>query len=209
MGNQSSKVASRAASAAKRSYPSPTAANSNTITSNTAPSPAPQPPQPSAQVHPSSPSSSTKSSHIELDARDPHFASSLSRAGRAQRIPQPPSSNSPKTSPTTSFPTSSQPPHLQQAPSGQNIFPTQGRAGNPALQIVAARERVARQWEAEQEGMGRKGFEGRTLLSAREIREVLKAVEAGKGTEELERGVRLRRGLVDGWGAREGVVESA
>ena len=198
MGSSSSKVASRAASAAKRSYPS--------AASTTTPAAAPAQPQPpstaTAQSHPSvqtHPPSDYKSDIVELDARDPTFASSLSRAGRAQRVPQPPSPQSPTTFPQSSFPTSSRPPQLQQAPAGQQIFPPKqaSNANNPALQIVAARERLARQWATEQEGIGRKGFEGRTLLSAKEIKEVLAMRDQG-GMEDgdIEKRMRLKPGVM-------------
>jgi hypothetical protein len=81
----------------------------------------------------------------------------------------------------------------------------QGGAGisssstNPALQIVAAKERTARQWAAEQDGLGRKGFEGRTLLAAKDWKEAFRLrEEAGMADEEVERAMRLKSGVLSG-----------
>lgn len=132
---------------------------------------------------------------IELDGRDPHFGAALSRAGTARRIPQPPSPSSPNAQPQSAFPTSSQPPKPQQAPTGQFIFPSTAPGANPALAIVQARDRLTKQWEMESESLGRKGFPGRTLLSARELREALNVRDV-KGPEHAEKTMRLKRGML-------------
>ena len=46
--------------------------------------------------------------------------------------------------------------------------------------VVRARERIARIWEEESERVGRKGFEGRTLLGAKDVREIVGARERGE-----------------------------
>jgi hypothetical protein len=81
----------------------------------------------------------------------------------------------------------------------------QGGAGisssstNPALQIVAAKERTARQWAAEQDRIGRKGFEGRTLLAAKDWKEAFRLrEEAGMADEEVEKAMRLKNGVLSG-----------
>lgn len=80
--------------------------------------------------------------------------------------------------------------------SGQNIFPSQ--RNNPALLAVQARQRVARQWDQEMEDQGRPSFAGRTLMSAQEIRQALTSRdEGGKVTQEVEKQMRLRPGVLD------------
>jgi hypothetical protein len=71
---------------------------------------------------------------------------------------------------------------------------------------VQARDRLTRRYEAETDALGRKGFEGRTLLSARDLKEALAMREAGREDEEVERAMRLRRGFLVG--LPEGVVGS-
>lgn len=195
MGNSSSKVASRAAGAAKRQYPSTISSAVKSAPNVAAPPTSTAAP---AQVHPSptqEPPSANRSDVIELDGRDPHFGAALSRAGTARRIPQPPSPTSANAQPQSAFPTSSQPPKLQQAPTGQSIFPTTAPGANPALAVVQARDRLTKQWQMENESMGRKGFPGRTLLSARELREALNMRDV-QGAEQAEMTMRLKRGML-------------
>jgi hypothetical protein len=220
MGNKSSKVASNAAGIAKRQYPSTV----SSAVKSSKPNPITAPPSQAAfadtaettlptQSHPSpaaAPPQDTKSSFIELDGRDPQFASQLSRAGTARRIPQlsqtSTSSTTSQPRPTQAFPTSSRPPEPQQAPTGQHVFPptysatpnASGAPANPAIAIVQARERLTRRYEAETEALGRKGFEGRTLLSARDLKDALAMRQAGNSEEEVERSMRLRKGFLTG-----------
>jgi hypothetical protein len=73
------------------------------------------------------------------------------------------------------------------------------------MAVVQARERLTRRWQEENEAAGRKGNEGRTLLSAKEIREALNA-RSVRGEEEAEKVMRLRRGVLGQRGMGEGVV---
>jgi hypothetical protein len=132
---------------------------------------------------------------IELDGRDPQFGAALSRAGTARRVPQPPSPHSPEAQPQSAFPTSSRPPMPQQSPPGQSIFPSSNPAANPALAVVKARDRMTKLWQAENDGVGRPGFQGRTLLSAKEIREAIN-IRAVKGEAEAEKMMRLKKGVL-------------
>jgi hypothetical protein len=195
MGSSSSKVARTAASTARRQYPSTSSIPTNTTrtsnprTTNAAPSS--DPPAP-AQVHPNpsrAPPSSTKSEQIDLDGRDPQFGSRLSQIGPVQPVSQSPSNQH-------QFPPSASP--NQQ---GQNIFPGTSPATNPALLIVEARERIGRLWEDESESLGRGSFQGRTLISASQIREVLSMKENGMESGEIEKRLRLRAGLIKRLGA--------
>ncbi|RMZ78179.1 hypothetical protein DV738_g3962, partial [Chaetothyriales sp. CBS 135597] len=82
-------------------------------------------------------------------------------------------------------------------PTGQNVFPSRSAVTNPAIAIVNARDRIAQQFEEELEGAGRKGFAGRSLLSASEIREVIGAKEQGRWADgAIEKQFRLRSGVL-------------
>lgn len=50
-------------------------------------------------------------------------------------------------------------------------------------------------WQAENDGVGRPGFQGRTLLSAKEIREAIN-IRAVKGEAEAEKMMRLKKGVL-------------
>lgn len=203
MGSSSSKVAGKAAGAAtRRQYPS-TSSIVNSAASTThaplrprAPLQSSEPPAPS-QVNPdpvTSPPAAQKSEHIDLDGRDPQFGSALRRIGPAK-----PSSDY---KPEDAFPTSSQP---MQA--GQNIFPS--TANNPAIILVQARTRFEKQWETENDDRGRTGFAGRTLLSARDIREALTLRdETGIISQDVEKQMRLKPGTLDRMVAK-GIVANA
>jgi hypothetical protein len=66
---------------------------------------------------------------------------------------------------------------------------------------VEARERIERLWEDESESLGRGSFQGRTLISASQIREVLSMKESGMESGEIEKRLRLRAGLIKRLGA--------
>lgn len=205
MGSQASKVASKAAGAAgRRQYPSTSSILNSAKSAPKTPSVSNPPPQPAA-VHPSpqaEPPSPTRSEHIELDARDPQFGSALQRAGIARRVPR---HSAP---PESAFPTSSIPPAAQQSP-GQHIFPSSSPSANPAIAIVEARERIAKRFEEESESLGRGSFQGRTLITAREIKEALRLRdEGGKSAGEVEKQMRLKPGIISQLGP-PGVVGNA
>ena len=205
MGSQASKVASKAAGAAgRRQYPSTSSILNSAKSTANAPSVANPQPQ-SAAVHPSpqvEPPSSTRSEHIELDARDPQFGSALQRAGIARRVPQHSASKE------NAFPTSSMPPAAQQSP-GQQVFPSSSPSTNPAIAIVQARDSIAKRFEEESESLGRGSFQGRTLITAREIKEALRLRdEGGKSAGEVEKQMRLKAGIISQLGP-PGVVGNA
>ncbi|EXJ79369.1 hypothetical protein A1O3_08871 [Capronia epimyces CBS 606.96] len=195
MGSSSSKVAGRAAGAARRQYPStssitntgPSTSNAPLKSTNPAPAPAPAPAQ--VQVRPSpaaSPPAAERSEQIDLDGRDPQFDSVLRSLGPAK-----PASTSEDRPVEDAFPTSSQP--MQQ---GRNIFPTS--AQNPAIMLVQARERINRRWESELDNQGRRGFAGRTVVSAKDVKEALALRdEAGKSSSEIETQLSLKPGILD------------
>lgn len=80
--------------------------------------------------------------------------------------------------------------------SGQNIFPSS--TNNPAILLVQAREKFGKQFEVEADGRGRAGFPGRTLLSAKEIKEVFTLRDdGGKTSQQIENELRLKAGILD------------
>ena len=188
MGAASSKAAKTASSAATRKYPS-SAATSRA--SNPAQKQWPTSTQPRPSVHPEPSASSSKDQVIELDARDPDFGSRLSQIGPVQPTPtwSPSSTFAPTQTETTTSPSS------QAANARQQIFPSPST--NPALVVVAAREKYTRAFEHESENLGRPMFAGRTLIRAEEIRKILSMRDdMGKTGAEIEKQLRLQPGLV-------------
>lgn len=190
MGSGASKQAGKAAAAAgRRQYPSsPSILNQATSTSN-APGESGRPNVPS-QVHPDpaqAPPSDTKDAHVELDARDPQFGDALKRLGPAISVE--------RAAPhQAAFPTSSQPPLGQQ---GKNIFPSSDPTANPSLMIVKARDRINQKYDEEVEGIGRSSSGGRTLVSAKDIKEAIRMRDqGGMSSEEIEKQLRLKSGIL-------------
>ncbi|KAI1613634.1 hypothetical protein EDD36DRAFT_201952 [Exophiala viscosa] len=192
MGSSSSKVASKAAAgAARRQYPSTSSIpNSATPTTNTpartnAPIQTAGPTAPT-QVHPdpvTNPPVEQKTEQVELDGRDPQFGAALRKIG--------PVRPSPDARPDESFPTSSEP--MQ---SGQNIFPS--TQNNPAVILTQARQRIGKQWETEDDNRGRPSFHGRTMMSAKDIKEALRLRDdVGKPSQEVEKQMKLKSGILD------------
>ncbi|BCS21008.1 uncharacterized protein APUU_21440S [Aspergillus puulaauensis] len=216
MGSSASKPARSAAQAAsRRQYPKQPAAPSPATASQSpaanaprrppppAPSPASRepniPPQTPAQgptYHSKEKASTEKSSAIDLDGRDPHFAASLRSIGAVK--PSPTFSHS-----STFNQTQQGQDHHPVQPHSPTVFPT---ASNPALLVVTARQRATREAESEAEEMGRGGFSGRRYLDALTIRQALAMRDRqGLPEGEIERTLRLKQGAVGRIGGRNGV----
>ncbi|KAL2814329.1 hypothetical protein BJX63DRAFT_392836 [Aspergillus granulosus] len=207
MGSSASKPARSAVQAASRrqypkqpSTPSPATATAPRSRPPRAAQPPPSqvpPPTPKPNVQPSSQgqgpvyhskeqASTEKSAAIDLDGRDPHFAASLRSLGAVN--PSPTLSNS------STF--------TQSQSSGANptIFPT---PSNPALLAITARQRIAREAEAEAESLGQDTFTGRRYLDALTIRQALDMRDKRDMPEkEIERALRLKKGTVERLGPR-------
>lgn len=84
--------------------------------------------------------------------------------------------------------------------SGTRVLPQ-----NPAVSLLAAREKLATEAEEEFSNIGRKGASGRRFLDVLTVRQVLQMREKGIRAEEIEERLGLRRGGVEKLGAR-GVV---
>lgn len=190
MGSGASKQAGKAAAAAgRRQYPSTSSILNQATSTSNAPGASVKPHAPS-QVHPDpavAPPSENKDAHIDLDGRDPQFGDALKRLGPAISVERAAPHQG-------AFPTSSQPPLGQQ---GQNIFPSSDPTTNPSLMIVKARERINQQFDNEAEDIGRASAGGRTLISAKDIKEALKMRDqGGMSSEEVEKQLRLKPGIL-------------
>ncbi|KAL4974848.1 hypothetical protein BDW66DRAFT_78688 [Aspergillus desertorum] len=199
MGSSASKPARSAAQASRRHYPKQPSAPPPASRPPTQRPPPPSPPPASRQpnVQPQSPAQGSifhsnekasleKSSAIDLDGRDPHFAASLRSIGPV--MPNPTLSHSSTFNQT-------HPP---------SVFPS--TSTNPALLVITARQRISREAEAEAEELGKGGFEGRRYLDAFTIRQILAMRDRqGSGAEEIERALRLKKGVVGRVGAANGV----
>ncbi|KAJ5175182.1 uncharacterized protein N7482_001059 [Penicillium canariense] len=203
MGSAASKpVKSTAGAAARRQYPkqaappprtprtapkaSPTPQHS-TPTSAPAPSPSQAPdrvPQ-GPTYHSKEQPSSTRSSAIDLDGRDPDFAASLRHIGPVN--PSPTLSNS-----STVY-----------RGSMQTVFPT---ASNPALLVLTARQRIGKAAQEELEQVARGSGTGRQFLDAFTISQALTMRDQQKmPLQEIERLLRMKKGVMDRLG-KDGVV---
>ncbi|KAL9621116.1 MAG: hypothetical protein Q9160_004367 [Pyrenula sp. 1 TL-2023] len=207
MGSATSKAARTAGNAAKRQYPkTPSSTVSSSQNTNAQPPPPPQQPQPGPSVHPSTPPQASKNEAIDLDARDPDFASRLSRLGPVQ--PAPTASHSSTSNPTPQRPSLDTGGRQQGLFSSTNapIFPD--ASNNPALLIVQAREQASKQAEEEAEAMGRSSFAGRTLIDVHTIKRAVGMKERGMTDINIEKTLMLRSGLVKKLGAgKDGIIK--
>ncbi|KAL4867352.1 hypothetical protein BDV12DRAFT_198308 [Aspergillus spectabilis] len=207
MGSSASKPARSAAQAAgRRQYPNQPSSSPSPATTKSQPQRAqPPPPRPSpvsreskiqAQTqapaqgpvyHSKEKASTEKSSAIDLDGRDPHFAASLRSLGPV--TPSPTFSNSSTfNQPSTSNPNS------------PTVFPT---STNPALLVLTSRQRITKEAEKEGEEMGKAGFGGRRYLDALTIRQaVVMRDRQGLKEGEIERALRIRGGVLEKLGER-------
>jgi len=63
--------------------------------------------------------------------------------------------------------------------------------------VVHARERIAQKYEQELEELGRASFAGRTLVSAKDVKEALRMRDEGRMSEgEVEKQLRLKPGIL-------------
>ncbi|MCJ1341743.1 hypothetical protein MMC09_007040 [Bachmanniomyces sp. S44760] len=197
MGSASSKAARAVAGPARRQYPKTVANRQATSADPGPPPPAGQPTAPGPTVHPQSQASDTRNASINRDAVDPAFARSLRSIG--------PVTPAPTLSNTSAF-NAPQAIHDQSSThqSWPSIFPDPAK--NPAIQVLNARSKLAEEAEEEFRQTGRKGFAGRQFLDVATIRQVFEMRdERGLDSEEIEKRLELRKGVVERLG-RSGVV---
>ena len=217
MGASSSK-ATGAATTAARKYP--TRAPPSNVTAR-APAPSRQTPQPSAPSANPAPRFSETAPEgplfppallpppytniqpggvIDLDTRDPAFASRLSTLGavqpnphysatsRSQFDPQP--QRQPQ-SPSHTRPGTDLLGDMMQAPP-QSAFPDP--RNNPVLRVLEARQRIADEAEAEMSNVGRRGFEGRKYVDAGVITLALMRRARGEPAARIESSLGIKKG---------------
>ncbi|KAF2192506.1 hypothetical protein K469DRAFT_620857 [Zopfia rhizophila CBS 207.26] len=196
MGSSASK-ASRAAGASARKYPTRV---SNPTTKASAPPPA-QTSKPGPNIYPPPQASETKTEAIDLDARDPIFASRLSTLGAVQPNPH--------YSPTS---TSSLDPQRKVSsilPSDQATAPPSSAfpdpRDNPSLRVLEARERIQEEAERELAMVGRRGLEGRKYPDVGIIQLALMRRQRGEKDESIEKALGVQKGRLALLG--KGIIE--
>ncbi|GMF74320.1 unnamed protein product [Aspergillus oryzae] len=195
MGSSSSKpVRSAAQAVSRRQYPKQPSTLPSTPSKPPSPGPAsaPRPPkEPETKTRaPTGPTYHSKEQPSLTKSNDPDFAASLRGIG--------PVSPAPTLSNSSTFASGA-----QRGDSVQTVFP---RAANPALLVVTARQKIAKAAEREVELTGRQGFTGREYLDALTIRQALSMRDRqGMPSGEIERLLRLKKGVVDRLGEK-GVV---
>ncbi|KAL5342839.1 hypothetical protein BJX70DRAFT_271505 [Aspergillus crustosus] len=221
MGSSASKPARSAAQAAsRRQYPKQPSTSPSPVTRpqpqraqqpqpTQPPRPAPSSQEPRFQnqpqtfaqgpvYHSKEKASTERSSAIDLDGRDPHFAASLRSLGPV--TPSPTLSNSStfnQAHPSFSSPQSSNSPTVFQP------------STNPALLVLTSRQKIASEAEKEAAEFGKSGFRGRRFLDALTIRQaVVMRDKQGLGKGEVEKVLRIQGGVLGklGSGGRKGVV---
>ncbi|PSN70466.1 hypothetical protein BS50DRAFT_632345 [Corynespora cassiicola Philippines] len=189
MGSSASKGARAAAGSAARKYPSraPTATTRAPPPSPAAPA---QAPNAGPSVHPPPQASESKTQAIDLDARDPAFASRLNTMGAVEPNPHfSPTSTSafdPQRNTSSSFPSD-----MMSAPP-QSAFPDP--RDNPVLRVLEARQRIQEEAEEELTQVGRRGFQGRKYLDAGLIQLALMRRARGEADQKIEDAMGIKRG---------------
>ncbi|KAF2658558.1 hypothetical protein K491DRAFT_592937 [Lophiostoma macrostomum CBS 122681] len=198
MGSSASKGA-RAAGSSIRKYPT----SVNPAARAPAPSPAQPPkPGPGPSVHPAPQVSETRNEAIDVDAKDPAFASRLSSIGAVQPNPHYSPTSTSEYDPQRNF-FSNLPSDMMQAPP-QSAFPEP--RDNPALRVLEARQRIQDEAEGELENVGRRGFGGRKFVDAGVITLALMRKSRGEPDSSIEEALGIKRGRMSVLG--KGIVQS-
>jgi hypothetical protein len=212
MGNSASK-AGRVAGSAARKYP--TRSPQTATTQIPASSPA-QAPNIGPTVHPPIQATENKTqgagptafaqsatltsmggvSAIELDARDPAFASRLSSLGAVQPNPHYSPTSTSQFDPQRNRSTN-EPSDMMQAPPA-SAFPDP--RNNPVLRVLEARQRISDDAEDELRNIGRKSFAGRTYLDAGLITLALMRQARGEPTSRIEQAMGIKKGRLGALG---------
>ncbi|KAH8812269.1 hypothetical protein F5884DRAFT_784924 [Xylogone sp. PMI_703] len=211
MGSSSSKVARSAA----RKYPTHTTPPPAPATRARRPNPPHQSSAPVSEnsppagptVHPDTRPRGIRDEAIDRDASDPDLSAHNARLRILGAVNPAPTHSNSSTVLSPSSSSSSPPPSAaatMNAPPS-TIFPS--TSTNPAVTLLQARERLAKEAEEEFERIGksRGREEGSKFLDVLRIRQILVMKESGVVDEEIERRMGLRKGVVEVLGAK-GVV---
>ncbi|KAF2270842.1 hypothetical protein CC78DRAFT_538568 [Lojkania enalia] len=196
MGSSASKT-SRAAGAAARKYPN----RVPNATTRPGASPPPQPSQPGPTSHSPPQASELKTEAIDLDARDPAFASRLNTIGAVQPNPHYSPSSISSFDPQRNTPTTLPSDEFSALP--QSAFPNP--RDNPAVRVLEARQRIAAEAEDELANVGRQGFKGRKYVDASVIQLALMRKQGGEPVERIEHALGIKKGRLGVLG--KGIVE--
>lgn len=130
---------------------------------------------------------------IDMDARDPAFASRLSSLGAVQPNPHysPTSRSEFDPQPQSQRPSNQLLGDMMQAPP-QSAFPDP--RNNPVLRVLDARQRIADEAEQEISNVGRRGFEGRKYVDAGVIQLALMRQARGEPAQRIENGLGIKKG---------------
>ena len=134
----------------------------------------------------------SKTTAIDLDGRDPHFAASLRTIGPVTPAP------------TYSHSSTFNPSAATQPNQSQTVFPN--ASFNPALLAVNARQRITEAAEKEAEEFGRQNHGGREFLDVLTIRQAISMRDKqGFSMRDIESTLRLKKGVMERLG-KKGVV---
>ncbi|KAH7079179.1 hypothetical protein BKA63DRAFT_259886 [Paraphoma chrysanthemicola] len=190
MGNSASK-AGKAAGSAARKYPTRSPQSATTrIPATSAPSAPAQAPGVGPTVHTPVQATETKTQAVELDARDPAFASRLSSLGAVQPNPHYSPTSTSQFDPQRNRSTN-EPADIMQAPPA-SAFPDP--RNNPVLRVLEARQRISDLADDELRHVGRRGFAGRTYVDAGIITLALMRQARGEPESRIEQALGIKKG---------------
>lgn len=127
---------------------------------------------------------------VELDARDPAFASRLSSLGAVQPNPHYSPTSTSQFDPQRNHSTN-EPSDMMQAPPA-SAFPDP--RNNPVLRVLEARQRISDQAEDELRDVGRRSFAGRTYVDAGVITLALMRQARGEPDARIEQALGIKKG---------------
>jgi 3-deoxy-7-phosphoheptulonate synthase len=127
---------------------------------------------------------------VELDARDPAFASRLSSLGAVQPNPHYSPTSTSQFDPQRNRSTN-EPSDMMQAPP-QSAFPDP--RNNPVLRVLEARQRISDIAEDESRDVGRRSFAGRTYVDAGLITLALMRQARGEPDARIEEALGIKKG---------------
>jgi 3-deoxy-7-phosphoheptulonate synthase len=133
---------------------------------------------------------------VELDAKDPAFASRLSSLGAVQPNPHYSPTSTSQFDPQRNRSTN-EPSDMMQAPPA-SAFPDP--RNNPVLRVLEARQRISDQAEDELRDVGRRGFAGRTYIDAGLITLALMRRQRGEPESRIEQALGIKKGRLSALG---------
>lgn len=137
---------------------------------------------------------------IDLDARDPAFASRLSSIGAVQPNPHYSPTSTSAFDPQRNTSTDAPSDMMTELP--QSAFPDP--QDNPALRILRARQTIQDEAEGELENVGRPSFRGRNYVDAGTITLALMRRQHGEPDARIEEALGIRKGRLSA--IKEGLI---